>query len=152
MFPSAPIRAIAGFFAAALSVLIFHQGMVEVLHVLDFPGLPVAQAWQLAPVPPLSIPRLLDLCFWGGLYGIAFGLASPVFSRPLWPAGLLFGLLAVLVGFFVVAPLKGAAAGGDWLWTSWVRSLLINGAWGFGLGLLYPVLQPRGARNRHRHA
>jgi hypothetical protein len=131
-------RAVLGFAAAALSVLVFHQGMVALLHLLDMAGAP----YSVAPVPPWGVPRIVNLCFWGGLYGIAFGLLLPWLARRLWLDGLVLGIIAALVGMFIVAPLKGNPVGGGWNAVNWARSLLINGSWGIGVGLILPWLLP----------
>ena len=89
------------------------------------------------------MPRIVDLAFWGGLYGILFGLALPWLPRPYWLAGLVLGVIAALVGLFVVAALKGTPIGGGWQVANWIRSLLINGFWGIGVGLILPLILPR---------
>ena len=119
-------RAIFGFVAAAISVLTFHQAMWAFLHFLNLPGMGMPPPYPTAPVPPWGVPRILDLAFWGGLYGILFGLALP--------------------RFFVVAPLKGSPVGGGWQVNNWMRSLLINGFWGIGVGLILPLILPRSRR------
>ena len=88
----------------------------------------------------------MDLAFWGGLYGVLFGLALPFLRPPYWGDGLVLGIIAVLVGFFVVAPLKGVPVGGGWMVNNWARSLLINGFWGIGVGLILPSILPRRRR------
>lgn len=133
-------RAVIGFAAAVLAVLIFHQGVWSVLHVLNLPGMGMPAPYPMDPVGPLAVPRIINLCFWGGLYGIAFGLLYPRMTIPSWVAGVLFGLLAALVGLFVVPAIKGLAVGGGWEALRWLRSFLINGAWGLGLGLIFPPL------------
>ena len=70
-------RAILGFVAAAIAVLTFHQGMWALLHLLNLPGMGMPPPYPIAPVPPWGVPRIVDLAFWGGLYGILFGLALP---------------------------------------------------------------------------
>jgi hypothetical protein len=95
------------------------------------------------PIPPLGVPRILNLCFWGGLYGIVFGLALPRLTAPLWLCGLGLGIIAALVGLLVVPAIKGLPVGAGWP-LGWVRSLLINGCWGLGVGLILPLmLRPR---------
>src|SRR5215213_9787750 len=110
---TAPMRALLGFAAAAVSVLTFHQGMWALLHAA---GLMPAALYPTDPVPPLGVPRIANFCFWAGLYGAAFGLALPRLPRlpraPMWLLGLGLGLLAVLVLWFVVAPLKGQPVAG----------------------------------------
>ena len=92
------------------------------------------------------MPRIVDLAFWGGLYGILFGLALPRLRPPYWLDGLVLGIIAALVGLFVVAPLKGSPDGGGWQVNNWMRSLLINGFWGIGVGLILPLILPRSRR------
>ena len=137
-------RLLLGFLAGALSVLTFHQGMIAVLHAVPTPALHVGVApYRLIPVPPFGVPLLADLAFWGGLYGALFGLVHPKARPALWLDGLLLGVLAMLVGFFIVAPLKHQPIGGDFIFTNWVRSFLINGSFGIGVGLIYPLFVPR---------
>jgi hypothetical protein len=133
-------RAAFGFFAAVLSVLIFHQGMWAVLHALGEMPAP----YPTAPVPPFGLPRIVDLCFWGGVWGALFGLALPLLPEgvPIWLLGLGLGILAALVGLFVVSPLKGQAVAGGFAPMAFVRSFLINGFWGIGVGLILPLMHP----------
>ena len=104
--------------------------------------------FPMDPVPPLGVPKLLNLCFWGGLYGIVFGLLMPKFTMPLWLCGLITGLIAVVVGMIVVPAIKGLPIGGGWVPLNWVRSFLINGCWGVGLGIIAPFLLPAGPADR----
>ncbi|HEY4173875.1 MAG TPA: hypothetical protein VGM42_12675 [Rhodopila sp.] len=139
-------RALLGFIAAAISVLTFHQAMWEALHVLNLPGLGMPPAYPTRPVPPLGVPLILDLCFWGGLYGIVFGLLLPRMTAPLWLCGLVLGIIAALVGLLVVPAIKGLPIGAGWMPLNWLRSFLINGFWGIGVGIILPLMlrrQPR---------
>ncbi len=135
-------RAAMGFLAAAIAVLTFHQGMWELLHLAAIPGMGMPVWFPMDPVPPLGVPKLLSLCFWGGLYGVVFGLLMPKFTLPLWLCGLITGFVAVLVGLFIVPTIKGLPVGGGWVMLSWLRSFVINGCWGIGLGLILPFLLP----------
>src|SRR3954463_1937019 len=67
---AAPMRAFLGFIAGAISLLAFHQGLLEIFHLAGAGG----PAWSVQPVPPFNIPRVVDLCFWAGLWGMVFGL------------------------------------------------------------------------------
>jgi hypothetical protein len=108
-------------------------------------------AYRANPVPPFGVPLIADLCFWGGLYGLVFGLLVPRFTWPLWVCGLILGVVAALVGMFVVAPIKGYTLANGWQAWPIARSLIINGFWGLGVGLILPLLMPRGLRHA-RHA
>ena len=141
--PSPPMRALLRFIAAVISVLIFHQGMWAALHTLALPGLAMPPPYPIDPIPPWGIPRIINLCFWGGLYGIVFGLMLPRLTAPLWLCGLGLGVIAALVGILVVPAVKGLPIGSGWILLNWVRSLLINGFWGIGVGLILPQLTAR---------
>src|ERR1700735_4196916 len=131
-------RALLGFLAAVISVLTFHQGMWALLHL----------AGQMPPpyptrgVPPFGVPLLIDLCFWGGVWGAVFVLVLPRLSDryPMWVPGLGLGIAAALVGLFVVPLIKGLPVAGGWAPVAFVRSFLINGCWGIGVGLILPLL------------
>jgi hypothetical protein len=138
--PAFPMRAFLGFIAGAIAVLTFHQGMVAALHAVGWASF---APFRTTPVPPFGIPVIVSNCFWGGLYGIAFGLLMPRFTLPAWLCGLILGLIAVLVGWFIVAPLKGNPVGGGWVAANMLRSIAINGFWGLGVGLILPLLMPR---------
>lgn len=145
--PSLSTRALLGFLAAALSVLTFHQGVIALYHVAGMAG----PAWSMRPVAPFGVPLLIDLCFWGGLYGLVFGVVAPVL-RPLWFWGIVLGCTAAAVGWVVVAPLKGLPLGYGWHPPAMIRSLAINGSWGLGVGLIVPLLMPSVPRRRRRFA
>lgn len=140
------IRALLGFLAAALSVLTFHQGMWGLLYLAGWMARP---PYPLNPSGPLGVPLLLNFCFWAGLYGMVYGLALPRLVRmPGWLSGLLLGLLAALVGWFVVAPLKGQPVAGGFDPTRMLISVLINGIWGVGVGIILSMLLPKAAQSR----
>jgi hypothetical protein len=140
--PSPPMRAFLGFVAGAIAVLTFHQGMVLALHGIA-PGWVPFAPYRTMPVPPFGVPTIVSNCFWGGLWGAGFGLLYPRFTWPSWLCGLILGLLAVLAGWFIVAPLKGHAVAGGWVPLAMLRSVLINGSFGLGVGLILPLLMPR---------
>jgi hypothetical protein len=136
--PTPLIRASFGFLAAVISVLTFHQGMWAFLHLFGLMPPP----YPMRGIPPFGVPLIIDLCFWGGVWGAAFGLALPrlLGKYPLWVSGFGLGVAAALVGLFIVPLIKGLPVAGGWAVMAFVRSLLINGFWGFGVGLLLPVI------------
>jgi hypothetical protein len=138
---TAAMRATLGFAAGALAVLTFHQATWAVLHAL---GMMPRAPFPMNPVAPFGVPQIVSLCFWGGLYGLVFGLALPRLPRaPTWLLGLGLGLLAALVGWFVVAPLRGQPLGNGFVPARMLVSVLINGGWGVGVGLLLAILMRR---------
>jgi hypothetical protein len=119
---------LAGFF----STLIFHQGLLAILHAA---GATPRAPYSLDPVPPLGVPAVLSLAFWGGVWGILLWLVIAGAEGPrYWLLALLFGAVAPsAVALLVVLPLKGQPAGGGWKPAVIVGALLLNGAWGIGV-------------------
>jgi hypothetical protein len=66
--------------------------------------------------------------------------------------GLGLGLLAALVGWFVVAPFMGQPVAGGFAPRRMPVTVLIRGAWGIGVGLLLPLLLGRRTAARARPA
>lgn len=133
------MRAVLGFIAGAVSVLVFHQGAWALLYL----GRLMPPPYPMAPVPPWGVPQTLDFCFWGGLYGAAFGLIAPMLAMPRWLSGLFLGLIATLVFWFVVLPIKHAPIAGGWDWQSMLVVLAIQLPWGIGVGLILAQLTSR---------
>lgn len=124
-----------GFFAGFVSTLLFHQGAMWLLNQATGAGRAV---WSMQAVPPLGVPSVISLAFWGGLWGIAFAYAlRGQRGVGYWLLAIVAGaVLPSLVALLVVFPLKGMAfaAGGDP--RIWIAALTVNGAWGLGVGLL----------------
>lgn len=138
--PTRSQRIFLGFVAGAISVLVFHQGALAILHAL---GLSHAPPFRTVLIPPFWVPLIVSLSFWGGVYGAVFGAVLPFLRIPPWLAGLGLGLVSVAIGWFIVAPLKGnPVAAGFEVWPM-ARSVLLNLCWGLGTSLLFPLLTPR---------
>jgi phosphotransferase system glucose/maltose/N-acetylglucosamine-specific IIC component len=125
------------FIAGFVSVLLFHQGMLALLHTVNFtPRAP----YQTAPTQPFGIPQIWSSSFWGGIWGLIWVAIVPRFQnhKSYWLAALIFGaIVPTLVAWFVVAPLKDQPIAGGWTVVGIVTGLLVNGAWGVGTaGLL----------------
>jgi hypothetical protein len=148
---SMPKRIALGFIAAVLSVLIFHQGMWSIFHYLALPGLAMPPPFPTDPVPPFGVPRIISLCFWGGVWGALFGAVWHGPRESTWWAGIVLGVCAALTGLFIVAAIRGQPIGGGWVLGTWIKSLMINGAWGLGVGLLLGT-PPFQAALRDNHA
>lgn len=134
-----PMRAVLGFVAAVISVLVFHQGAWALFHLAGLMPAP----YPMGPVPPWGVPQTIDFCFWGGLYGAVYGLVLPKLEMPGWLSGLILGAIATLVLWFIVAPIKGRPIAFGWVWQSMLVVLAIHAVWGIGVGLILPLLQFR---------
>lgn len=125
------MRYLLSFLAGFLATLVFHQGLLAILHRA---GASPRAAYSMAPAGPFGVPQVLSLAFWGGVWGIALWLAvGRRKGTSYWLAAVVFGaLLPSLVALFIVFPLKGqpVAGGGDP--RILVGALLLNGAWGLG--------------------
>ncbi len=123
------------FIAGAIAVLVFHQGWGSVMHVAGFSPNP---PFGFRATQPFGVPQIWSNAFWGGIWGIVYGIAAarfPAIGPKYWITAFLFGALALtLFGRFVLAPLRGAPINWD-LIGAW-RGFLINGIWGLGTAAL----------------
>ncbi|KAA2236056.1 hypothetical protein [Salinarimonas soli] len=135
-------RAVLGFLAGVLSVLLVHQ---VVILALSSAGLIQAMPYSMRPIPPLGVPTVVNGAFWGGLWGVLFAFVADRLPLPgLWLKGLVFGLLGpLLVNWFVVAPLKGQPMAGGFVPARMWPGVVILGAFGIGIALIYRLLQSR---------
>jgi hypothetical protein len=145
---------VKSFFAGFVSTLVFHQGMLALLHGA---GATPRAPYVMLPTPPLGVPQVLSLAFWGGLWGIALWVMIRDLqhsSSGYWTRALEFGaLLPSAVALFIVFPLKGQPMAGGWDPAIIVGALLLNGAWGLGAAWLMRMLAPSAtARARARRA
>jgi len=134
-----------GFAAGFLAVLVFHQGAAVLLHLLTVKagvgaGLigRVPFPYRMASVPPFGVPQVISSAFWGGVWGVMLAVLLRGLPRlPDLLFGFLFGAFVLtVVGFTLVATLKGLPtfAGGNK--QIWWRAGLVNGAWGWGAALM----------------
>jgi hypothetical protein len=134
-----PMRALLGFVAGAVAVLIFHQGSWELFHLAGLMPAP----FPMGPTQPWGVPVTISLCFWGGLYGLVYGLLMPKLTMPPWLSGLILGVIATLVLGFIVAPIKGRPIAFGWVPRTMAVVLVIHGVWGIGVGLIMQLLASR---------
>jgi hypothetical protein len=134
-----PKRAVLGFVAGVISVLVFHQGAWALFHLFGLMPPP----YPMGPVPPWSVPLTINFCFWGGLYGLVYGLLLPKLTMPPWLSGLVLGVIAALVLWFVVAPIKGRPLANGWVPRTMLVVLTIHVVWGIGVGLIMQVATTR---------
>ena len=128
------MRYLVAFLAGFVSTLVFHQGLLAILHRA---GVSPRAAYQTTPTAPFGVPMVLSLAFWGGVWAAAL---LPLLSRwsagwPYWVAWLVAGAIGpTVVALLVVLPLKGKPIGTDPKLV--VGALMLNGAWGLGVALL----------------
>ena len=117
------------FVAGFASTLVFHQGLLWLLYAGGFSPRP---PWNTTPVPPLHVPAVISLAFWGGLWGIVlWALIGASGDGAYWIMALLIGALGPsLIGWFVVMPIKGMGLAGGWDPKIIVGGLLLDGGWG----------------------
>lgn len=119
------------FLMGYVATLLAHQGLYALLHALAIVPNP---AYNLAPVPPLGIPSVVSLAFFGGLWALPMWALLRTRSRQQQFIGAaLFGaVLPTVVALLVVFPLKGLPVAP----LTWVIGALLNGAWGLGVAVL----------------
>jgi hypothetical protein len=140
---------VIGFAAGAFATLTVHQATVWLLTAF---GAIQGNPYSWRSVAPFGVPQFLNLAFWGGLWGCVFALIADRFPRswPLWLAGFVFGAIGpTLVGWFVVAPLRGQPIAQGFNPARIWAGPVINGMFGLGTALFYAAL-PRWFPSRSR--
>ena len=135
------MRTLLAFVAGFASTLVFHQGLLFLLHRA---GASPRPAYATTPTWPLGVPQVISLAFWGGLWGAALVLPLTRWegSWAWWAAWIVAGAIGpTLVALLLVLPLKGGrvAAGGDPKLIA--GALLLNGMWGLGTALVLRLLR-----------
>jgi hypothetical protein len=129
-------RFLIAFLSGAISVLLFHQGVLTILSAVGFT---TASPFPTKPTHPLGLPQIWSLAFWGGIWGIVFAVVDRWFPKKAgyWISALLFGAIGPsVVAWLIVLPLKGLPAGGGWHPAGMAVGLMVNGAWGLGCAFL----------------
>jgi uncharacterized membrane protein len=133
-------RALLGFVAGFIATLVFHQIVLQLLHVA---GIAPNAAWPMKPVPPFGVPAVISLAFWGGVWG---AILIPIIDRrrgaAYYVAAIILGaILPTLVAWFLVAPLKHQPIASGWDPKRMMIGPIVNAVWGFGTALLYRGLE-----------
>ncbi len=131
---------IKAFAAGFISTLVFHQGLLAILHAA---GASPRKAYSMAPTAPFQIPQVISLAFWGGVWGIALWLLISRFEGTVayWIWALVAGAIApTIVALFVVFPLKGLKLGDGWK-PFLAGALMLNATWGLGVAALMRLFE-----------
>ncbi|MGQ0799321.1 MAG: hypothetical protein ACT4NL_04300 [Pseudomarimonas sp.] len=133
---------VRAFIAGFIATLLFHQGLFHVLHVA---GVVSTTAWNMSPVPPLGVPSVLSLAFFGGLWGcLLWLLIRRTQGVKHWLLATVWGaILPSAVALAIVFPLKGVAVAAGGYPKLIVGALLLNGVWGLGVALLMKLMGRR---------
>ena len=118
------------FIAGVLATLIFHQGLLGLLHIA---GATPVVPYNMAATAPLGVPQVLSLAFWGGIWGLPLWWLIRFKPKHLfWLISLLFGALApTVVAMLLVFPVKGLPVSS----VTWAGGLILNAAWGLGVAI-----------------
>lgn len=134
---------IKAFAAGYISTLLFHQGVLALLHMAN----PEAPApFNMAPTEPLGIPAVISLAFWGGLWGnVLWLLMRNAAGGGFWTRAIIIGALGPsAVALFIVMPLKGLGVAMGWNPQVIIGALILNAAWGLGVGIIMKLLPSGG--------
>ena len=126
---------VKAFVAGFVSTLVFHQGLLTLFY---FAAVVPRAPYDLRAVPPLAIPAVISLAFWGGAWGVAiWPLLKNVDGPAYWVRALLISAIASgSATLFIVFPLKSMPMAGGWNPKVIVSTLILNGTWGLGMALL----------------
>ena len=129
------MRFVKAFIAGFVSTLIFHQGILGLLHSAD-PKIPAP--FDMAATAPFQVPAVISLAFWGGVWGIVlWEIIKNMQGAKYWISAVIIGAVGPSVVFwFVVMPLKGMGVMGGWNPGIFVGALIVNFAWGIGVALI----------------
>jgi hypothetical protein len=138
------IRLALGILAGMLAVITFHQSTLALMTAV---GALSSNVYSMRRVPPLGVPQIVSNTFWGGVWGIVFAAIAPrTRGVNYWLVAVALGAVALpAAAWFIVAPLKGQPIASGWVPGRMALSMLINGAWGVGVGVIFALLTLRSA-------
>jgi hypothetical protein len=130
-------RTLLSFLGGFLATLLFHQPLLWVLHARH---LTERMPYVMKGVPPLMVPAVISLAFWGGVWGV---IMIPLIARArgaaYWLAAAAFGaVFPTLVAVFIIVPLKGTPLPAP-IGKVLLGGFLLNAAWGLGTAIFYRI-------------
>src|SRR6516164_4317903 len=136
-------RSFAAFLLGAVAVLVVHQPVIGLFHLLG-----LTLPYSLAGRPPWGVPAFLALTFWGGVWTIPISLILDRLSRgwPYWVGAVLLGSLPpTLTSILIILPLKGIPMSAFFQAVGAVAGFATNGIWGLGFAALWRWWNTRNA-------
>ncbi len=126
------------FVSGFLATLIFHQGLFAVFH---YAGMVPSAPFNMSPVPPLGVPQVISLAFFGGLWGmVLWAIIGRMAAAGFWALAIILGAIGpTAVAMLVVFPLKGLEVTAQ----TWVGGLILNGFWGLGVAVFLALMGAR---------
>jgi hypothetical protein len=123
------------FASGFLATLVFHQGLFALFWL---GGIVPSAPFNLSPVPPLGVPQVVSLAFFGGLWGMLLWLIlGRLAGMKFWLGHVIVGAVGpTAVAMLVVFPLKGLDVSAQ----TWVGGLLLNGFWGLGVAVFMRLM------------
>ncbi len=123
------------FVSGFLATLVFHQGLFALFWL---GGVVPMAPFNLSPVPPLGVPAVVSLAFFGGLWGMVLWLIlGRLAGVKFWLGHVIVGAIGpTAVAMLVVFPLKGLDVSAQ----TWVGGLLLNGFWGLGVAVIIRLM------------
>lgn len=123
-------RHLLAFLAGFVATLVFHQGLIAILH--HFGVLPI-QPFNMSPTEPFGVPVVFSLSFFGGLWGILIWalVHNDTPAKRIIKSAVYGAIGPTAVAFLVVFPLKGQTVPLGLI----PLGLLLNGFWGYGVWL-----------------
>lgn len=124
----------AGFFAT----LVFHQGVLLLLHLSDPSSVPAP--FDMTATAPMDIPAVFSLAFWGGVWGIPiWWLIRNAAGWEYWVRAAVLGAIGPsAVAMLIVFPMKDEDVTAKIV----VGALILNAAWGIGVAIIMRLLSP----------
>ncbi|MEX2475611.1 hypothetical protein [Marinobacter sp.] len=124
------------FISGFLATLVFHQGLFGLFYL---GGIVPAAPFNMAAVPPLGVPAVLSLAFFGGLWGIIlWAILGRLAGLGYWLGHILAGAIGpTAIAMLVVFPAKDLDVSAQ----TWIGGLILNGFWGLGVALFMFFLQ-----------
>ncbi|MCH8545082.1 MAG: hypothetical protein LAT61_16095 [Alcanivorax sp.] len=122
---------IKAFAAGFLATLLCHQTVIGLFYLA---GMVPNPPFNMSPVPPLGVPQVISLAFWGGVWGLPlWWLIRACKGIHYWLRALVIGAIApTAVAMLIVFPLKDMPVSAQTM----IGGLIVNGAWGLGVALL----------------